>query len=559
MGRETIRSITDRAVTRLLEETSPEINDLAAINVATLTGMKMMEAEIKYLETYAKVVNQHLANRRRDFNSLQPVSRLPEEILVYVIGIAMERHATKRYIRDLHRLTCVSFRWSAIITDAPTLWGVVLAGFSRGDQAMALKKSNETPLEVGCHAAELIGNNVDFIHRVTSHQHRWHSAFLSVDRSDRLEPLCRSSAPILRTLTIRVNPQSSSSARQTAPMNLFGGMTPRLRYLKLERFWIPWDSRLLSGLETLHLINTKRDGPSFTQLADSLQSCPNLITLRIKQVQLATVESRDVKPIELPHMTSCTIVGLDSQATITLLASIRAPICSHLVVDWKGNAVDELGVALVGWRPCIRSILAKSTQVDVGISLYSPLEGLLLYLRSSSGTLPALDIEFKAQESITALVALVSQVSQSVALVPANINVHWLNPQIKVPHDILLIFAEFPILVGVQLWCEGLATSFVKCMSYPSELDEPPTWPFPRITSLDLRDSSLSTELILQMVRARYGSGERMENRIPLMTDSPPAPLQRLVATTITDLDVAALKEINVWFPNCTIECRPMR
>ncbi|KAG9037946.1 hypothetical protein FRB95_003339 [Tulasnella sp. JGI-2019a] len=412
---QTIRTITDRAVAGLLSGVSQEVNDLASLDISTLTSEQLVEAEVKYLKTYSELANQHVANRRRHFNSLQLISRIPDEILLEVISLTPDRPASKRYFRDLHHLACVSFRWGTLIKNSPSLWAVVLTGFVAPIQALALKKSKSCALEVGSKAPEFTSGNFDFISRVAVHLYRWRSATLNVDRTDRITPLCSAAAPLLKDLSIRVNPQPSD--RQYVIMDLFGGKAERLRHLTLERCWIPWDSQLLSGLESLQLINVKRDGPSLLQLMEVLRSCPNLTIFRIKQVHVGIVVSQDVAPVELKHLTSCTIVGVDSQMTQTLLARIVAPGCSSLVADWDGADADDFLGALTNWLPSVRSIIKSSSGVKLGITGSTVREGFSLYLRASH-TLRS--PQLTSQRKSTFITAVLSHLLKSFRFVPTS-------------------------------------------------------------------------------------------------------------------------------------------
>ncbi|KAG8993413.1 hypothetical protein FRB94_010816 [Tulasnella sp. JGI-2019a] len=473
---QTIRSVTDRAIAGLLKDESQEVQDLGSLDISTLTSKQALESDIKYMETYSKMVNQRLANQCRQFNSLQPIYQIPEEVLLKVISFVLERAVAKcYYFRDLHRLASVSFGWAALIKNSPSLWAVARSVYPAPAQSLALKKSKDSALEVVCKAAEVIRRNPDFIDRVAVHLQRWGSAVLFVHTIDLIAPLCASSAPLLNDLTIRVN--SDTSDRPGVVMDLFGGKAERLRHLALERCWIPWDSGILSGLETLDLMNMKCQGPSLPHFISVLKSSPNLTTFRIQQFHIWADEDDEINPIELGSLKSCTIVGVNNLTTRSLLACIRAPACSSLVVDYfvRGN---ELHVALAGWFPSIRSMLKLSTQVYVEITGLSLREGFFLSLRALSGVDTILDISLKKQRSSEPLEALLLHVAETATLVPTWINVNIDHSAALPLPGIIAICTHFPALSHIQIHCRDMAESFVEYMSHPLDLDGTLSWPF---------------------------------------------------------------------------------
>ncbi|KAG9006278.1 hypothetical protein FRB93_008767 [Tulasnella sp. JGI-2019a] len=85
-------------------------------------------------------------------------------------------------------------------------------------------------------------------------------------------------------------------------------------------------------------------------------------------------------------------------------------------------------------------------------------------------------------------------------------------------------------------------------------------WPFPQVTSVDLRDSSLSVDPLLRMFRARYGPTQLPDGsgNVPRSAGDSPTPLTRLVLRNITGLDLAAMEEIKRLLPDCALEVSPL-
>ncbi|KAG9011524.1 hypothetical protein FRB94_008093 [Tulasnella sp. JGI-2019a] len=287
-----------------------------------------------------------------------------------------------------------------------------------------------------------------------------------------------------------------------------------------------------------------------------LRSCPNLTTIRIQHVDVGAEASQEIDPIELGSLKSCMIVGVNNLTTRSLLACIRAPACTSLLVDYQAHGSEFL-VALTGWFPAIRSMLKLSTQVYVEITGQSVYKSFTLSLRASTGSDTILDISFKKQPSSEPLEALLAHVAEAAAHVPTTINIHIKYPAAFPLPEIIAICTHFPALSQVQIWCRAMAESFVEHISHPLDIGGTPSWPFPQIKIMELRDPSLSVNSLLRMLKARYGPSRGLldgHDNIPCL---PGSQMVRLVFNNSgVGLGNTEMEEIRRLLPSCTLSCR---
>lgn len=128
---------------------------------------------------------------------------------------------------------------------------------------------------------------------------------------------------LLHELTIEVYPCEFDSAILLS--NSIKASTPNLRHLRLRGCIIPWKSSLFSDLVTLDLnalISQDSNGPTLSEMAQILQSCPNLSKLRMEELDLAecndseqethvsTSTSTSAPPLNLPHLDNIIITNV---------------------------------------------------------------------------------------------------------------------------------------------------------------------------------------------------------------------------------------------------------
>ncbi|KAG8980588.1 hypothetical protein FRB90_007617, partial [Tulasnella sp. 427] len=104
------------------------------------------------------------ANALRERNAGASINRLPDELLLDILGIALgldsERArgryhsiSTIEYYRGLRELRLVAWGWSCLIDNSPELWAKVDPFDPEESWRMALRKSQDALVDVYCQSS----------------------------------------------------------------------------------------------------------------------------------------------------------------------------------------------------------------------------------------------------------------------------------------------------------------------------------------------------------------------------------------------------------------------
>lgn len=252
-------------------------------NEVDRTPIELLRMEIKYVDACLDPLMYQRTVKARHYNSILPINRLPNELLIRIFpqcGYAEE----KKYYGRLASLSEVCWSWAAVVQDTPSLWAYVYCCNPHQAVVKALEKSGSCALEVNYSEGTWLdeeGTDV-WIEAVGDQLHRWQTANLRVWRHAvggyLLDWVCQESAPLLERLEIR----KDNDWGEEELLNVFEGGTERLRHLSLSGMSIPWTSIFfsqLSGLKTLEVLRTSYPGPSMFQLGHILTACPDLVTV----------------------------------------------------------------------------------------------------------------------------------------------------------------------------------------------------------------------------------------------------------------------------------------
>ncbi|KAG9004592.1 hypothetical protein FRB94_002268 [Tulasnella sp. JGI-2019a] len=178
----------------------------------------------------------------------------------------------------LRTFASMSHQWLLLVNETRSFWRAVSSNMPLPLLQTILSRSANHSLDV-----IYSKKRRDSTHRrrfttlVVEHVHRWRSLTIwnnprDAEDVNTVQSLVHLSAPALEVLTCR--------GRQEA-VDLFSGEAHRLRRLKLQQFCIPWESKMLSGLEILDLKNIGTNLPSVVQLLATLAASPGLVELRL--------------------------------------------------------------------------------------------------------------------------------------------------------------------------------------------------------------------------------------------------------------------------------------
>ncbi|KAG8864829.1 hypothetical protein FRB96_003415 [Tulasnella sp. 330] len=303
-----------------------------------------------------KVQHSILESRRRH-NDLQPISRLPPELILKILSFALVDSRLKDY-KDLNALSQVLSRWASLIRHTPSFWCTVNSRHSPTTQRNALVRSKPFSIDVIDNSGPP-STKVAFMERVLPHLERWRSLDYYETRDWIFTDLAHAPAPQLESLRI-----TASGALNTHKVP-FDGQVPSLRHVHLYGYSIPWECSILRGLKTLHLESLGEMGPSVDQVVGLLRASPKLMKLSLRTLD-CDASSEDhhskVHPVSLPSLKSLAITALIPLAIRDLLAMIRFPNCTELELELGADASDStelFGSSMNHLAPIVQKIAAS--------------------------------------------------------------------------------------------------------------------------------------------------------------------------------------------------------
>ncbi|KAG8987577.1 hypothetical protein FRB93_004448 [Tulasnella sp. JGI-2019a] len=289
----------------------------------------MMNSFNDALKTFSDGLQRLRSTKARHHNTLIPISRLPIDLLVEIFALAsgmteMSKSGSPR--RMLATLVYVCHEWRGNVLNAPSLWAYITSSYSKRATLEFLARSGQAPLHLVFDHFDL---NKEFNTKMVREVHRWKSVEMPRVTRELLEELEQQPAPLLEKLEVR-----GDSEMDPGTPNLFCGSANRLCHVNLVDIAICWESNILSGLRTLDINLSRKDGPSAQQVVHVLQLCPNLTSfglclpseLHPGPIPLGgfTIELPRLKQLKLrihPLMTEC------------LLQRMRIPSCKIFDID----------------------------------------------------------------------------------------------------------------------------------------------------------------------------------------------------------------------------------
>ncbi|KAF7794980.1 hypothetical protein EIP86_006123 [Pleurotus ostreatoroseus] len=218
-------------------------------------------------------------------NATQPIMRLPREVFAIIFKIVQESHLNKHRddeeddpSRKWMRMAHVCQHWRDIVLSCPALWSDILLSINRkcgrssvGCFRFFLHNARQTSLRVilepvvneGPYAAAILQHLASFRELVFRH-----SGLVSSETQDVLE---RSPAPSLEVLTIG-GYSTTILPLGTQFLSLFGGVSPKLRYVRVDRSIILATN--FRNLRQLHLYEQEYTRHEFNLLLDTLNASP---------------------------------------------------------------------------------------------------------------------------------------------------------------------------------------------------------------------------------------------------------------------------------------------
>lgn len=467
-----------------------------------------MEEDLLTLErlfqTAEQRVRQYVAERRRRVNDLQPIHRLPNELLIKTLHLALQNPRLDDYYHRLHTIGLVSSKWAEAITSTPSFWGVIDLGTKRppGVEENILIKSRSAPLDVVYDSECRRG---PFQEIATQQSHRWRSLYMAEVPAEDVTNVMALSMPKLEDLSIR-------GCSMSVDVDPSGG---KLRHVSFDSGELRWPVLMMQNLETIELRRIQFTGCITAPLLDMLRSSPSLIRLALHHVY-GIEEDEPVVPIPndtalvpLDRLRRLEISDLPAPTMHDLMRHIRVPRCRYLSV-WELS--DPNSRTITHMLPTLRSILEASKSLQIrwwgGLEFIvstAGIDGVGLDLKQLDITLPAfLAWLLPILQSIDSSPSVALELSPPHA--PTTFEDVW--PLFDLPCPITSLMLRGIGTISVEPYIEFLASPRI------THGTSPPQWPLPVLQTIIFEDINIHPDGIVEMFRSRYlrpGSGARVE------------------------------------------------
>lgn len=270
---------------------------------------------------------------------LPPVSRLPTELLIDIFRYHIPGPWTLVPRKGLPptwiAISHVCRRWREIAIGYPHLWANIILSNRSWTTAM-LERSKPLPIVISAafEGRPLRAALLDALSQVS----RARELVLEVTMLHHLlESFKDQPAPSLESLRLV---QSVGMSPCVLPDDVFGGHTPVLQELELDRVTIQWSSSLLRPrLTHLEIRNPHRDFlPSMTQMLDVLATMSHLDTLILSNAlpPCHIAQHFDItnpnRTLPLPSVTKLHLVGTPGECS-QFLNRVMIPVDAELIFE----------------------------------------------------------------------------------------------------------------------------------------------------------------------------------------------------------------------------------
>lgn len=238
----------------------------------------------------------------------------------------------------------VCTHWRAVAIDCAELWARIPLRTKHWTDLM-LARSKNAPISIvwpypysknPTRLEELVRRVADAVSQHSYHLSALHLA-LGEEPCHRLQPILQimhQHAPILHYLTMD---GSVYRDRQALPIDLFQGVTPRLRHVTLRGFNIMnWNSGIFKNITHLS-IQKSAQRPTVNQLLDLLENAAQLQAIDLYEVLPGyVIEHTPHRTVPLPDLAFIALNGLILECS-QLLACLVYPASAKLVLWCQGG------------------------------------------------------------------------------------------------------------------------------------------------------------------------------------------------------------------------------
>ncbi|KAG8951517.1 hypothetical protein FRC04_006049 [Tulasnella sp. 424] len=237
--------------------------------------------------------------------SSSPFDRIPVEIVIKIVRLSLLQvdYYPVVIMRRVEELRLVNTYWARCIDQCPTFWTHITSQATPERYTRWLEKSQNVPLHMDCRTDD------GFMELLVPHMDRWQSLTFFSSSPDAWADLARP-APQLQELDLHNLPY------QNSPAELFQGVVPRLKTVRLYWSRVPWHSSIFR--------------------AGRLPTSAEIVTLA-RSASVKSVEafrysgtSSNLDPVTLPSLRSLVF----NSASLSLLGLIRIPNCTSTSIEY---------------------------------------------------------------------------------------------------------------------------------------------------------------------------------------------------------------------------------
>lgn len=294
---------------------------------------------------------------RRQRNNLTPFHRLPSDLFIDILRIALHRPADsskRRYYPSLTSLRLVAASWDTIIKSTRRLWtSVPTCSINAAFIGAIAERSNPLPLDVFIYYYGTERGRACVL-EANRHAQRWKSVDIYLEAEEDLEEIMKSPTPNLRSFSVRAAPELNIRREYDTDDLVFKGDLPPLERASLRTITVPWQAPCLQGLKELYLEFLGYNIPSIDQLLHILHLSPDLRILSIWSSPIrGSPTSTEI--VTLPHLLELRLCNLESTNISDLITHMSTPLARIISVRPRDreNTSDlvRLGHDLALWLP----------------------------------------------------------------------------------------------------------------------------------------------------------------------------------------------------------------
>ncbi|KAG8999692.1 hypothetical protein FRB94_005995 [Tulasnella sp. JGI-2019a] len=455
----------------------------------------------------------------RRLNSRAPINRLPNELLVEIFTFAIDSSG----YRDRHvvriRLASVSKNWSRTVFETPSLWTEISSYYNEGWNRAVVLRSKEYPLMVEYNQSHRWATD-EFMDLTIPVAYRWKSAafrLVNVDSLDLLRGFVPLSAPQLEELTVECS-DVDAELSVGGNIDIFSGGADRLRHIHLLDVPILWSSRLLSGLETLAIVDSNfRFSPSSTEVMNVLRRCPELRDFELvhnnqEDIHTSFDTSTEEDIVHLPLLTSFTLDLDSAEAFGRIISSVRIPACTRFYLKCSNttrnifsNKTNHLTAALLSTIRHLPKISLSLLPSTVVLSGWQDLK------------INAIDIDLAHHTPWEDLVCLIECTGAEVTWPPISASITCEEP---LPFlQVAGILRRMPSIVRLEL--TGDSDQYITQLAHPTFSNGIYKWVLPNLKELKLHDCPHNSLQPLIDLSRRHHRGVDMDRGDGLRLELP--------------------------------------